>query len=147
MPRVVMGADHAGYKLKEAIKEFLEARRYPIDDKGCHDDQSVDYPDYAAQVSRAVADDDRNMGILVCGTGIGMSIAANKVPGARAALCHTEYEAQMSRNHNNANVICLGARTLKEGVAVRLVEKFLRSEFEGDRHARRVDKIKDLETC
>jgi len=145
MPKIVMGSDHAGFELKERIKAYLAERRYPIDDKGCHSEESVDYPDFAEAVARAVAADDQAMGILVCGTGIGVSIAANKVAGVRAALCHSEYEAQMARNHNDANVICIGARTMRGETPVRVVEKFLRSEFEGGRHARRVDKIKAIE--
>ena len=145
MARVIIGSDHAGYQLKDAIKSHFTDLSYRIEDMGCHDSESVDYPDLAGQVARTVMEDSRNRGILICGTGIGMSIAANKVRGIRAALCHTEYEAQMSRNHNDANIICLGARTLKEGLAIRLVTKFLRSEFEGERHERRVKKIMALE--
>lgn len=147
MGKIVLGCDHAGYKLKEIIKEFLEERRYDILDHGCFDTQSTDYPDYAEKVGRTVSEHLDNLGVLVCGTGIGMSIAANKIKGVRAALCHSEFEAQMSRNHNDANVICLGARVLKEQnpVAIRVVEIFLRSGFENGRHARRVDKIKALE--
>ncbi len=147
MAKIVLGCDHAGYQLKEVIKEFLEERRYDILDQGCFDANSTDYPDYAERVARSVSEHPDHRGVLVCGTGIGMSIAANKIKGVRAALCHNEFEAQMSRNHNDANVVCLGARILKHQnpVAIRVVEKFLRSEFEGGRHARRVDKIKELE--
>ncbi len=143
--RVVVGSDHAGYKLKEAVKAFLLSKSYSVDDLGCSSTESVDYPDYARAVARAVAAETGTMGILICGTGIGVSICANKVPGIRAALCHKEYETEMSRNHNDANILCLGARTLDGDEAIHLVETFLNTEFEGGRHLRRVNKIKAME--
>ena len=147
MAKVALGCDHAGFHLKEFIKKHLEERRYNIVDHGCFDTESTDYPDYAVKVAHTVAEDPKNRGILVCGTGIGMSIAANKVRGIRAALCHNEFEAQMCREHNDANIVCLGARVLKmqRQLAIRIVEKFLRTEFEGGRHQRRVEKIAAIE--
>ncbi len=145
MTKITIGSDHAGYRLKEAVKTFLEDQGYEIKDLGCHGTESVDYPDYAQCVAEAVAANPGTKGVLVCGTGIGMSIAANKIKGIRAALCHNEFEAQMSRNHNDANIICLGARSINQDVALRLVHKFLRSDFEGDRHQRRIGKIANME--
>ena len=145
MHKIIIGSDHAGFELKQAVKKEFEAKSYPMQDMGCDGPDSVDYPDFAQKVAQTVAADARSLGILICGTGIGMAIAANKVKGIRAAVCRNEYEAQMSRNHNNANILCLGARTLEGDVALRVVETFLRSDFEGDRHGRRVDKIMALE--
>lgn len=146
MPVIYFGSDHAGFELKEDLKNYIGEMGYQVNDLGCHNTDSVDYPDYAKTVAREVANGDGNaFGILVCGTGIGMSIAANKIKGIRAALCPKEYDAQMARNHNNANIICLGARTLQPEVARRVVMTFLRSEFEGGRHGRRVDKINALD--
>lgn len=146
MGKVIIGCDHAGFQLKEAVKTYLEERNYTVDDKGCFDTESVDYPDYAAAVAQTVAQDPSHRGILVCGTGLGVSIAANKVKGVRAALCHNEYITQMSREHNDANVLCIGARIIKQDLAIRMVVKFLRTDFEGGRHQRRVDKMMALET-
>jgi len=140
-----IGSDHAGYAFKEEIKAYLAARDVAVDDLGCPSTDSVDYPDYAVMVAQAVAADPAHRGILVCGTGIGVSIAANKVAGVRAALCHTEFEAEMCRLHNDANIICVGSRTTGMGVVLRLIDRFLATEFEGGRHARRVAKINDLD--
>jgi len=146
MATVYIGSDHAGYELKENIESYLQELGYKMEDLGCHNTESVDYPDYAKMVARNVVKaQGASMGILICGTGIGMSIAANKIKGIRAALCLKEYDAQMARNHNDANIICLGSRTLQPEVARRVVVKFLQSEFEGGRHERRVEKIKSLE--
>lgn len=145
MHPIFIGSDHAGFELKQDIKAYLEANQYQVTDVGCHSTESVDYPDYAERVATAVlAAGAEAKGILICGTGIGMCIAANKFPGIRAALCPKEYEAQMARNHNNANIICLGARALQSEVARRVVNKFLEAEFEGGRHQRRIDKIAAL---
>lgn len=142
MSSIFIGSDHAGFELKQEIKAYLEASDYQVEDMGCHGTDSVDYPDYAKAVAEAVlAGGEESQGILICGTGIGVCIAANKFHGIRAALCPKEYEAQMARNHNNANVLCLGARALQKEVAKRVVSKFLESKFEGGRHQRRLDKI------
>jgi len=146
MVTVFIGNDHAGFELKQDLKAFLKDQGYQVRDLGCDSTDSVDYPDFAKRVAREVAASDGGaFGILICGTGIGMSIAANKLKGVRAALCIKEYDAQMARNHNDANILCLGARTLQKEVARRVVTTFLRSEFEGGRHARRVAKIHSLE--
>ena len=140
MASVAIGSDHAGYPLKQSIIDHLRSRGYEVTDMGCHGRDSVDYPDYAAAVAEAV-EDGSTLGVLICATGIGMSVAANKRPGVRAALCHTEYEAQMARNQVNANIVCVGARTLSRDAAIRTVVRFLRSEYEGYRHDRRLEKI------
>lgn len=146
MAPVIIGSDHAGFELKQALKTYLSERGYKTQDAGCDSTESVDYPDFAKRVAREVAKaTDGTKGILICGTGIGMSIAANKFKGVRAALCLKEYDAQMARNHNDANIICLGARTLQKEVAFRVVTTFLKSQFEGGRHARRVAKISSFE--
>ena len=143
--RVVAGSDHAGLTLRaEAVKAAM-ARGFEVDDLGPHTADSVDYPDFAVAVAQAVARGEARFGILVCGTGIGMSMAANKVPGVRAALCRTEYEARMTRAHNDANVLCLGERVTGGGLGAAIVEAFLATPFEGGRHARRVDKVNGLD--
>ncbi len=145
MERIAIGADHAGYRLKEEIIRFLQASGYPVEDMGTSGEESVDYPDYAARVARAVTAGQADLGILICGTGIGMSIAANKVPGIRAAVATDSYMARMAREHNDANVLCLGGRVLGGGSALEVVQAFLQSRFAGGRHARRVEKIQALE--
>ena len=135
-----IGADHAGLPLKQAIVAQLEAQGLTIRDHGTNSPASTDYPDYAHAVCKAVLEDGETArGILVCGTGIGMSMAANRHPGIRAALCTCEFHARATRQHNNANVLCLGARVTGEGVAFDLVELFLNTPFEGGRHQRRLD--------
>ena len=145
MKRIIMGCDHAAYHLKEKVKTLLEEKGHTVEDKGCHSTESVDYPDYARAVGAEVAGDENALGILICGTGIGISIAANKMKGIRAALCHTEFEARMCRNHNNANVLCLGARVIGQDLAFSVVDAYLEASFEGGRHGRRVDKMMALE--
>ncbi len=145
MERIVIGADHAGYSLKQEIVQFLLMSGYQVEDKGTHSEDSVDYPDYALQVARAVAGGEADLGILICGTGIGMSIAANKVRGVRAALATDCYMARMAREHNDANILCLGGRVLGVGSALDIVQTFLESRFIGERHTRRVSKIQALE--
>ena len=145
MSKVIIGCDHAAYDLKEKIKTHLTGKGFRVSDMGCDGPDSVDYPDYAEKVGKAVVSDAEALGILICGTGIGISIAANKIHGVRAALVHTEFEARMSRNHNNANVLCMGARVLDHDLAVSLVDVWLSESFEGGRHGRRVDKIMALE--
>lgn len=143
---IALGADHAGYELKEALKSWLINHGYHVLDLGTHSTESVDYPDYAALVGEAVADHKVEQGLLVCGTGIGMAIAANKVPGVRAALCGDLYAARMSRAHNNANVLALGGRLMGAEMATDILRAWLETEFAGGRHARRVEKIADIES-
>lgn len=145
MERIAIGADHAGYLLKREIVQFLRAAGYSVEDKGTHSEESVDYPDYAFQVAQAVAAGEADLGILICGTGIGMSIAANKVRGIRAAVATDCYMARMAREHNDANVLCLGGRVLGVGSALDIVQAFLKSRFTGGRHTRRVSKIQKME--
>ena len=143
--QIAIGSDHAGFELKEKLKTRLEALGHEVTDCGCPSLESVDYPDIGAAVGREVSDHRAERGIVVCGTGIGISIAANKVPGVRAALVHDRFTAEMSRMHNNANVLALGARTLDERHAQELMELWLETEFEGGRHERRVGKIDALD--
>ncbi|MCL6544814.1 MAG: ribose 5-phosphate isomerase B [Bryobacteraceae bacterium] len=142
--RISIGADHAGYDLKNQIAEYLRRTGHEVLDRGTHSPESCDYPDFAAAVARDVAGGTAERGILVCTTGIGMSIAANKVSGVRAALAGTALEAEMSRRHNDANILTIGARTVREAPE-RLAEVFLSTPFEGGRHARRTGKIEALE--
>jgi len=144
--KVAVGSDHGGWRLKKEIIEYLAARQIPYRDFGTGSEESCDYPDYALAVARAVAGGDFERGILICGTGIGMAIAANKVPGIRAALCHDTFSARASREHNDANILTLGQRVVGPGLALLIVETWLNAEFTGGRHARRLAKIKDLET-
>jgi ribose 5-phosphate isomerase B len=139
-PKIVMGSDHAGLGLKRELADHLRARGYDVEDVGTHDTASTDYPDYAHLVSTQVAEGS-GLGILVCGTGIGMSMTANRHPGVRAALCADTFSARMTRLHNDANVLCLGARTVGAGLALDIADAFLETSFEGGRHVRRVSKI------
>jgi len=143
---VALGADHAGFQLKEALKSWLIEHGYQVVDYGTHSSDSVDYPDYAVQVAEAVADRKVEAGVLVCGTGIGMAIAANKVPGVRAALCSDLYTARMSREHNDANVLALGGRLMGPEMAVDILRMWLEADFAEGRHRLRVDKIVELES-
>jgi ribose 5-phosphate isomerase B len=138
---VAIGSDHAGFELKEHVRSFLERRGLKVEDCGTYDEQSVDYPDFAKKVTEAVAGGRVEMGFLICGTGIGMSMAANKVPGIRAALCYDSYTARMAREHNDANVLVLGGRLIGKGLAEEITTIFLDTDFAGGRHARRVAKI------
>lgn len=141
--KIAIAADHGGYELKEALKRRLAALN--ITDLGTNSNESVDYPDYGAALARRVASGEFDRGILICGSGIGISIAANKVKGIRAALCHNAYTAEMARRHNDANVIAMGGRVVDEATAVQMTEIFLATEFEGGRHQRRVDKLSALD--
>jgi ribose 5-phosphate isomerase B len=143
--RIAVGSDHRGFTVKENVLQLLKKMEHEAVDCGTHDCNSVDYPDVAAIVARHVHNGDVDRGILICGTGIGMCIAANKVPGVRAAPCHDDLSAEMSRRHNDLNVLCLSADMLGERLIDRMVEIWLRTEFEGGRHARRVEKIAALE--
>ncbi len=141
----IAGSDHAGLALRAEAVKVAKAAGFEVQDLGPFTGDSVDYPDYARQVAEAVAAGRAKLGILVCGTGIGMSIAANKVKGVRAAHCATEFEARMARAHNDANVLCIGERVVGLGLGGAVVKAFLESSFEGGRHERRVQKIGDLE--
>lgn len=143
--KLVIGADHAGYQLKEKIKAYLKEKGHELVDVGTFSEECVDYPDFAEKVALEVAGESAELGILVCGTGIGVSIAANKIPGVRAANCSTVFEAQMARAHNNANIICIGSRVIGDAHAIAIVETFLSGRFEGGRHQRRLDKITEIE--
>ncbi|MEW6320699.1 MAG: ribose 5-phosphate isomerase B [Acidobacteriota bacterium] len=143
--KVALGADHAGVALKDALKRSLDALGVAYHDFGTHSTDSVDYPDYARQVAAGVASGHFERGILVCGSGIGMSIAANKVPGVRAAVVSTAEAAELARRHNDANVVALGARLTPEPVAHAIVMTFLQTSFDGGRHAGRVAKIHQIE--
>jgi ribose 5-phosphate isomerase B len=143
--KIAVGSDHAGYELKEKIETHLIEREKDIEDYGTNGNDSVDYPDFAVAVAEAVSKGKIDRGILVCGTGIGMSIAANKFPNVRAALCYDVYSAEMSRKHNNANILVLAGRVLDIGVALKMVDAWLKTEFEGGRHKNRLDKISEIE--
>ncbi|MBX5464144.1 MAG: ribose 5-phosphate isomerase B [Clostridia bacterium] len=143
--KVALGADHGGFALKEAIRGWLEQAGHEVLDFGTHSEEACDYPDLARPAAEAVARGEAERAILVCGTGIGMSIVANKVAGVRAALCHDAYTARLSREHNDANVLCLGGRVLGPGVAREMVEIWLATPFAGGRHARRVAKVEALD--
>lgn len=142
---IALGADHGGFKLKEEIKNWLEEKNYKYQDYGTFSPESCDYPDLALAVAEAVASGECTKGIIICGTGIGVSIVANKVPGIRAALCHDTFSAKASREHNDANILTLGERVIGRGLALEIVETWLGASFRGGRHQRRVDKIKALE--
>ncbi len=144
--RIALGADHAGFGLKAHVRRLLDERRLACEDLGPDTDAAVDYPDYAVRVARLVAAGAFDRGILICGSGIGMAIAANKVRGIRAAPVTTPAAAGLARLHNDANVLALGARTLAVDDALRIVDAFLTTPFEGGRHQRRVDKIAAVET-
>jgi ribose 5-phosphate isomerase B len=139
-----IGADHAGIDIKKYVKELFEAKGHEVIDLGPFDKERVDYPDYAAKVCQEVINTSDSKGILICGSGIGMSMAANKFNGIRAALCHNEYSARMAREHNDANVICLGERVSGYGMIEAIVEAWLDAKFEGGRHEGRVEKINAL---
>jgi ribose 5-phosphate isomerase B len=143
--RIAVGADHAGFKLKEDVKRLLDERHIAYKDFGTSSEESVDYPDFAAQVGRSVASGAFDVGILVCGTGIGMAIAANKISGVRAAPVVDLESTKLSRQHNNANVLAIGARVTPPDRAMEIVNTFLDTPFEGGRHQRRIDKISMLE--
>ena len=142
---IALGCDHAGFSLKEAVAKHLAAKGVAYQDLGTFSEESVDYPDYGFAVAQAVASGACEKGILICGTGIGIGIAANKVPGIRAALCNDLFSAQASREHNDANVLTMGARIIDEPLALQIVDRWLATEFAGGRHQRRIDKITAIE--
>lgn len=143
--RIVLASDHGGFELKEAIKIHLIKKGYYINDIGVDDTKSVDYPDYGKRAAMMVAGGEADKGIIICGTGIGISIVANKIKGIRCALCTNEYMARMSRMHNNANMLALGGRVTGIGLAADIADVWLSTEFEGGRHENRVNKITDIE--
>jgi len=143
--KIVLGSDHGGFYLKEEIARWLEARSIEVVDVGAYNTDSVDYPDISAKAAKEILEGRCERGILVCGTGIGIGIAANKIDGIRAALCHDVYSARKSREHNDANILTLGERVVGIGAALLVVEEWLKAEFEGGRHEKRVAKIKELE--
>ena len=140
-----MGSDHAGYKLKEAVKAWLEGKGFEIIDVGCYSTESVDYPKYGHAVGKAVVSGEADKGIAICGSGIGISIAANKGPGVRAALVTSVKQAEMTKMHNDANVLCMGGRVVDEKLAFEMVDAWLNAEFMGDKHLRRINEIEDLD--
>ena len=139
--KVFLASDHAGFKLKESIKDFLINKNISIIDLGPMNDNSVDYPDYAKRLSNRVKSKKSDIGILVCGSGTGMAMSANKIKGIRAAVCYNERSTRLSRQHNDANIISIGSRLTKKNTAFKLVSVFLKTKFEGGRHQRRVKKI------
>lgn len=144
---IAVGSDHAGFSLKQEIKKYLEENNIEYKDYGTFDEKSCDYPDFAEKTCKAVAGGECTLGILVCGTGVGMSIAANKVKGIRAACCSDYFSAKYTRLHNDANVLCIGARVLGAGLACELVDVFLNTPFSGgENHKRRIAKISALES-
>jgi len=143
--KIVLASDHGGFQLKETIKEHLIKSGYNITDIGAYNTDSVDYPDYGKRAAEMVANREFNRGIIICGTGIGISIAANKVKGIRCALCTNEFMAKLSRMHNDANMLALGERVLGKGVALDIVDIWLSTEFEGGRHGDRVKKLMEIE--
>jgi len=144
MTIVLIGSDHAGYDLKEPIKEKLIQTGYKIIDVGCFSETSCDYPVFALDLCKQIQNGTADRGVLVCGTGIGMSMAANRAKGIRAALCANEYQARMSRAHNDSNVLCLGSRVLGQDLALSILEVWLKTEFEAGRHKRRIDIIESF---
>ncbi|WP_461207570.1 ribose 5-phosphate isomerase B [Clostridium sp. DL1XJH146] len=143
--RIAIGSDHGGFLLKKEVMQHLEEKGVEFKDFGPFTEASCDYPDYAEPVGKAVVSKEYDLGILICGTGIGISISANKVKGVRAALCHDTFSAHATREHNNANILAMGARVVGPGLALDIVDTFLESKFEGGRHERRVNKIHAIE--
>ena len=143
--KIAIGCDHGGFELKNEIIKFLDNQKYEVKDFGTYSINSCDYPDVALPVAEAVATKEYEFGILICGTGIGIGIAANKVPGIRAALCSDTFSAHATREHNNANILTMGQRVVGTGLALDIVKTFISSKFEGDRHQNRIDKISIIE--
>lgn len=145
MKKIIIGCDHAAYDMKLEVIEHLKGRGYDVTDVGCDSSESVHYPVYALAVAEKVASGEFEKGILICGTGIGMSIAANKVKGIRAAVCENEFSTEMTRAHNDANILCMGARVIDTEKAIKLTDIFLDTAFMGDKHLTRINMIKDIE--
>ncbi|MEZ5380356.1 MAG: ribose 5-phosphate isomerase B [Microthrixaceae bacterium] len=142
--RIAVGADHAGFELKEGLAEFLAGLGHEVTDVGTYSEERCDYPDFGAAVGRAVAAGDAELGVAVCGSGIGIAMAANKIPGVRAATAHDVTSARLAREHNDANVLCVGSRFIGHQVAIDALEAFLAAEFQGGRHGPRVAKLDAL---
>ena len=142
---LVLGSDHGGFELKQAVIKHLKEKKIDYIDVGCYTAESVDYPKIAEELCAKITSGEAELGILICGTGIGMSMAANKVKGIRAACCSDTFSAKFTRMHNNANVLCFGGRVVGPGLALELVDTFLEAKFEGGRHQRRVDMITEIE--
>lgn len=142
--KIALGADHAGFELKEQIAKYLKEKGYEVKDFGAYSTDSIDYPDPAYSTAKSVSEHSSDEGILICGTGIGMSMVANKLPGIRAALCNSVETAQLSKKHNNANLLCLGGRVEHTDSVEKIVDEWLNAKFEEGRHERRVDKIHSL---
>lgn len=141
---IALGCDHGGYELKKEIIAYLEANQIPYKDFGCDSNEAVDYPVYAKKVANSIVSGECEKGILICGTGIGISIAANKVKGIRAALCHDVFSAEATRLHNNANILAMGGRVVGPGLAIKIVDTFLHTEFSNEeRHIRRIEQIEN----
>jgi len=143
--RIALGSDHGGINLKRSVIDYLVSQGHEIKDFGTDSSESCDYPDFALPVAESVAAKEFDCGILICGTGIGISIAANKVTGVRAALCHNTFSAHATREHNNANILAMGERVVGTGLALDIVKTFINTEFEGGRHQNRIDKISQIE--
>ncbi|OAA86702.1 ribose 5-phosphate isomerase B [Clostridium ljungdahlii] len=143
--KIALGSDHAGFPLKKEVMEHLQDKNIEFKDFGTFSESSCDYPDYALKVGEEVVSKNYDVGILICGTGIGISIAANKIPGVRAALCSDTFSAHACREHNNANILTMGQRVVGVGLAIDIVDTFLSAKFQGDRHQRRIDKITEIE--
>lgn len=141
--KIAIGSDHAGFKLKEEIKNYLEEKNIEVDDCGTYSDERCDYPDFGHKVGHKVVNKDANFGIVICGSGIGISISANKVKNIRAALCSEPVSARLARNHNDANILAMGARLIGPDMAKEIVDAFLKADFEGGRHINRVNKIEE----
>jgi ribose 5-phosphate isomerase B len=142
--KIIIGSDHGGFELKQIVVKHLTQLGHQVQDIGTHNNESVDYPEYAVQVARSVTDGRSDRGILICGSGIGMCMTANRITGARAALVSEPYAARMSRRHNDSNILCLGGRLVGDQLALEIVNAWLQEEFEGGRHQRRVDLIEQL---
>lgn len=141
--KIIIGSDHGGFDLKEKVKTILEAESYVVEDAGCHNAESVHYPEIAKKVAEKVSNGEIEKGILICGTGIGMSLAANRFKGVRATLCHDHITARFSREHNNSNILVMGQRVLGDEVAFDIVKTWLHTEFEGGRHQTRISMLED----
>ena len=143
--KIAVGCDHGGLEHKNAIAEHLKSEGFEVEDFGIYENKSVDYPEIALKVANSIKNGENELGILVCGTGIGMSLAANKVNGIRAAACSEHFSAKYTRLHNNSNILCLGGRVIGIGTALKLCDIFVNTEFEGGRHQRRIDMITEIE--
>ena len=146
MKKIAIASDHGGFELKESIINFLLKKGWEVDNLGAPSTDSVDYPDYGIKVARAIIDKKFVRGILICGTGVGMSIVVNRFPGIRGTLCSDVYTAQMCREHNDSNILIMGGRVISVGLAMEILDTWLNTEFEGGRHQRRLDKIKNIDT-